>query len=428
MPGFERRPKRGDKGLPAKFLNAGADELRRLNKISASGGMSNGPGGIAFPDLRDDAAAMRIIQTPGYLPAAFGGLEDTATTYWGPYIENNDLAIEYGNFIPDGETGATFQNIKLYPFDCEEWRYSGERLEKSGNTIKVANLGRLPSAMGAFYWVAPIEGEDVFGLVAPLTRFDSPAAGYQWGPPGLSGGEYRGTEQNTIRFVRTRPAPMTDFMRQNGAFVVEPGTGDLFITHPGTYKITWGARLFHYADVGDGTPAGAYYQADTTSTVAGGTSHVHKTTTFFGLHCRLHLIENWVPGVDITTEWNSGDLDVSIAAGIYVPPAFPQSVAEGYGERTRIRRYQADNAHGGLYTRLSLALEVLGDSSNHTPPAGKLKIGCREAWMIISPVEEIFGGSGTGINYAFADDGTYHWWGGGPEPAGFDDKGLELTP
>lgn len=430
-----RRPRPGDSSLSAKDLGALYDEVERLGKLSFSGGMSSGPGGIALTPLGDDVEAIKLVRPVEPLWGAWGGFSDRYGN-----VALNTLAKSYGTFIyPDTLPNATQKTRIIYPVDATVSRVTADRIEDTQDVIKVVNLSSYPFYNRGYVLVSPI-GNDVY---TPISRFEGSGdtCGQIMLDDAVDGtGFIPGVAEFEAKFIRGTNvgAEMTavDATPQRFAHVSHAHK-DLFIHSPGCFEVTYGAELYwnpYYPPESGAVPLSS--QVTKTATVpgvAGGGSHLHQIdlTNGQGFPFYLHLVRNFIPtGSPITiSNFQAGTGTLHIRG--VVPPLTPPQCSITV-EKTEVIQTSLDNYHGQPYTRLSLV--VSHDTFGFIPsvPGKKIRIAVNRAWIKVA----IKTGNGQGADAcgynAFLGPKTdfwkrgFQWWGGGPEPVKFGRDGLVI--
>jgi hypothetical protein len=327
--------------------------------------------------------------------------------------------------LPAGYTVDSTER-RFYPKLCDSvWEIQSDGSHaNTGERPYIVNMGDLPLYSAGTGWatVAKMYTDPDFGEVYGVTQVhgESPYSGamYDWLSPETAGDwTLSPTEEVLLRTA------------SNGGTALDPGNsgdtrrwvfaygGDIMLSHPGTYEVTFGASITL-------TTVDPPTNTETTSDASAGTSHTHTYIVPTAIRARIGVQQNFQPGVTVVggTSINGDD---SI---LYMPVSIPNTAYEA--EKTFVFTNQSSPWHGLSYTRLSLYFAVddnLGHDSSGTP-----SITLNRAWMIVRPGQRDNNaqGFGSGVNqYPNGRESTFVWYGSsdtGDEPVYIDKDGAEI--
>lgn len=419
-------PKAGDKTLSAEFLKEMSSRVDRNDRLTITGGeLSSGPAGTAIiiPPA-EPSPGLKLVRY-GFLPAAWGGPNGRYPT--------NELAISYGNYIPDtspfAEAGtSTVRRRIMYGRTNNQWAWNNNAPVGVGSaainvsnetSLQIFNPYDLPLNNG-WAWAQPMNPDDEYQymIVAPLSQ--------PWGArrinvfqAGVNGLEMAlpHDEPRLLRGLQFEDNGQNNW--SNGDWVIGYSGGDVMLPFPGHYEVTFGAivGLGNFpADAGIAT----YTELDSASPSAG-TFHTHKLKYYDQATVTIKLQKNYKPGDPI------GGFGIGNASydndvlSIPIPPEEGGWVQNFSAEKTIIVYNDTDPWHGGAYTRLSLIGEA------HTNPdaigfdQSTWRARVQAAWMVIKPAlqyNDVLGGGCQQFPTGYSWPGLtgFQWWGGGPQP------------
>lgn len=343
----------------------------------------------------------KLVTPISTLYAAYGG-GDNSTSYnpnldYGD-VESNALAISTGNYIPiSAGSTATLLNRVTYPGNCYVWEENSSGvMYNTGTIIQCINPTGLPIAGATWCKAHQLHGSDcwVATKIGELAR----ASKDFLIAPGTT--VVAGDEKKIIRYAPTLQPEGTVSGNQDWAHV---HGNDVFIHHPGTYTITFGAQVTRYnAPTSDTT---RYTDSDDAD-------YIDLPNP---ADVEICCLMNWNPSVDSLAAWPINERLIYMS--------LPAKGSGCSSERTFTINHTLDNWHGQPYMRLSLAMKVTGFG---TTPADT-EVNFRQGWIHIRPEGGAFGGNeGTGYNAFLGTDGAHQWWGGGTEPGDFDEDGVAI--
>jgi hypothetical protein len=331
------------------------------------------------------------------------------------------LLVSYTH-LPSGYVASSTER-RFYPKLCDEaWVIKSDGThEQSSDRPYIVNMGDLPLYKGWAIvekaYTDPDYGE-VWAVVKVLSNSPRSGAMYDWlSPDNIGEWSLNPTEEVLLRTA------------SNGGSAEEPGVGgdvrrwvfayggDIMLSHPGTYEVTFGARVIL-------SSTDAPRNTETTSDASAGTAHTHTFFVPTSVNARIGVQQNFQPGVSSVggTTINGDDSVLKIAVSI------PNATYEA--EKTFVFTNQFEPWHELFYTRLSLFFAVdddVGYESSGTPT-----VVLQRAWMIVRPgqQDDADQGFGSGLNqYPSGRSGSFIWYGStdsGDEPAFLDKDGAEI--
>lgn len=346
---------------------------------------------------------VKIVTPKFFLFAAFGGgISDESYSPNLDYgsVESNALAISTGNYIPlsSGST-ATGRNRQTYIGQCYVWEYVDGILTNTLEELDCINVTGLPIMTGTWCKAQKVEGGD-YWFVTKMGEFAN--ASKHFDIPGESL-QCDGTEAKIVRGTPTLEPEAVSYAEYDWAHVYN---NDVFIHHPGTYTINFGAEIERSNNE----------SADTTRyTDSGGSQYIDLPNP---AEVQVDCLLNWNPLLPGTLAAN---WPISTNLIYMSMPARGDVVT---AERTIAVNHTLDNWHGQPYLRLSLAFKVGGHGTN---PADT-KCTFRQGWIHIRPEGggSSGGNEGTGYNVFLGASGAPQWWGGGTAPGDFDEDGVAI--
>lgn len=303
--------------------------------------------------------------------------------------------------LPSGYVVSSTER-RLYPKLCESsWEISSDDSHQITNErFYIVNMGDLPLYMG---WaiVAPMYNDpdygEVWGVVQVLSESPASGAQYTWFTPGTAGDwTLAATEKIILRITAGSGNVLTGTSSGDTRRWVFPYGGDVMLSHPGTYEVTFGGKLRLSA-------TDPPFDTETTSTDSG---HSHTYQLRKSLTGILAVQSNFQPGVSAI----GSDSYLGTKATLYMPVMIAGEAREF--EKTFVFTNNPSAWHGLGYTRLSLTLscyDEVGHESSGTP-----KIVLDDAWMIVRPGQrdDSDQGFGDGVNqYPNGRDATRVWYG-----------------
>jgi hypothetical protein len=346
-------------------------------------------------------SAAKLVTPISTLYAAFGGgIDDENYNPNLDYanVDSNALAISTGNYIAvaSGST-ATGRNRVVYPGNCYVWEFDADGiLRNSETTIECINLTGLP-IMGATWCLArKLHGSD-YWAATKIGELASASKDFLI-TPGTT--LVAGGEAKIIRYAPSLKPEGTTTGNQDWAYF---HGNDVFIHHPGTYTITFGAQVTRYnsptADVTRYTDSDDADYIDLPNPA----------------DVEICCLQNWNPSVDSLAAWPQNERLIYMS--------LPAKGGGCSSERTFTINHTLDTWHGQPYMRLSLAMKVTGYG---TTPADT-EVNFRQGWIHIRPEGGAYAGNeGTGYNAFLGASGAHQWWGGGTEPGDFDEDGVAI--
>jgi hypothetical protein len=322
------------------------------------------------------------------LPAAYGG-----PSHLYDLSSSGGLVESYGNYV----AGVTNVVRRVRPVQCTVWgRDSNNDLAATSELVWAYNPGGLPLPFG-WYW-AEKDG-DLWRVTGSLDPFSNHSAHYQIvkgsGTANFNYGEAKFLHGSSWGGVFSGAA------NNNRSFTFL--SSDVFITHPGTYKITFGATV----------SAGSGSSETATNTDSAG----HTVTRPRPRVGHLALWKNFNPDLgDVLTQDTGADSTKLWRARFSIPPDGGSVTVE----RTVDLQCKLADWHGGPYTRLNLSIAA----SNLTGSGSGAAVTYERGWLNIQAVgdnQSYF--SGPGYNQYLGTSGAFQWYGGGPAPAYFDENG-----
>lgn len=332
---------------------------------------------------------IKLVRNSDSLPAAFGG-----PSHLYDLSSSGGLVESYGNYV----AGTTNVKRLVYPKQCTVWtRDDDNYLSEASEVLWAYNPGGLPLPIG-WYW-AEADG-DLWRITGSLDSFSNHAAQYQI----VKGSGTANFDYGTSKFLygSSWTGPFTGASGSSRAFTYL--NSDVFITHPGTYKITFGATII----------TGSGSSETTTNTDSGGDT-VTRPRPRVG---HLALWKNFNPDLgDVATQDTGADTAKIFRARFTIAPD-GDSVSV---ERTILMQCKLADWHGGPYTRLNLSVT----SVNQTGSGSGQALTYERGWLNIQAVGDDQGHfSGPGYNAFLGSGGAFQWYGGGPAPAFFDEEGV----
>lgn len=438
-----RRPQAGDSSLSAKDLAAAFDEVKRSNNFVAAGGMTSGPAGVALPPPEEPPFTKIVRLNPqagvghddfGQRPA-YGGAGESSV--YGN-VAGNALAKQYKNFVDfsDKENG-TGRGPYVTPADCEVQAFDGRKFNPTGEVIKVVYAGFIQISQAHIALVTPLDDTHWVvtsllgpGLDHPVLHFIDPLS---------NGGEGQLAFKDAKLlngFSSSQIAPYG--MEAKHAFAHMDG--DVFIHAPGYYKVVYGVKA--YAS-GHPIPNVAYCfpTEQPYPPGSGGSPHYHIFRQPVPLVTRLSLLMDYgYDGHALRWDLDGGcnlmgnhgtEVDQMPIMFQYAPYINSNAYAsyQNY-EKTTVIRCTWDKWHGGLYTRLCLAVGCAVQSFNNigfdVGATNNAKIQFTDAYMIIEPIQGVYNSS-SGFTNNLGPNKSYQWWGGGPTPPRYNRDGTVYT-
>lgn len=291
---------------------------------------------------------------------------------------------------------------QYYPKLCEEEYVinSSGKLEVGSDRFYCANLGDLPLYEGWALVREMFNDPDygiVYGVVEVLGRSPFNGAQYTWFAPGTAGDwTLAATDKIILRITAGSGNVLTGTSAGDTRRWVFPYGGDVMLSHPGTYEVTFGGKIRLSA-------TDPPFDTETTSSDSG---HTHTYQLRKSLTGILAVQSNFQPGVSVI----GSDSYLGTKATLYMPVEIAGEAREF--EKTFVFTSNPSAWHGLGYTRLSLTLacyDEVGHESSGTP-----KIVLDDAWMIVRPGQRDDGaqGYGDGVNqYPDGRGTTFVWYG-----------------
>ncbi len=348
----------------------------------------------------------KLVTPVNTLYAAFGG--GVGDENYNPNLDYanadfNSLAISTGNYIAlsSGET-ATARNRQVYAGNCYVWERDGDGvLRNTEETISCINVTGLPIMAGTWCIARKVEGSSEW-VASKIGEFANASKHFTIDGDGLivSGGE--------AKIVRTAPTPQPESTATGSQDWAYVHGNDVFIHHPGTYTITYGAEV-------DRTNS---WTADTSRyTDSDDADYVDlPNPADVEVDCLMNWNHPLAGPTSLVSNWPIG--------GYLIYMSLPAKGNKATSERTFTVTHTLDNWHGQPHLRLSLAMRVTG----HGTTASDTTVQFVKGWIHIRPEGGgVFGGNeGTGYNAFLGPSGAHQWWGGGTEPGDFDEDGVTI--
>lgn len=334
-------------------------------------------------------SAVKIISSTETLYAAFGGTAGTSGDY--ANVESNALAISTGNYVPlSSGSEATQRKRVTYARTCHVWeRDSAGVLTDTEEELEAFNPGSLPIPAYVFCYADKCHTSDTWVITGLVNPHDSGSRYFRMsGASTIVAGNQQAKINRTDSWTDVHPSgsPETDWAHKIGP--------DVYIHHPGTYEITYGAEVQRYS-------------SDTADDITWTDSRSDTVDLPSTMNVEVDLIQNHNL-TNITSGWpiNNERLKFTIPGG----------TSRGVtAERTFLVEHTLDTWHGYPYMRLSLAIYCrTGNASSEAR--------LNEGWINIRPCGGGTNGGnhGSGYNAFLGTSGAFNWHGGGTAPAGGD--------